>query len=180
MMVKQRQRAAIMETSCASLETIHTNWPHTLRCVSVWAFVSVWESILAIFPHEVNFLRLLSNSLIFLLHLNLRALGPAACPVLRCTGGMGWLDMLFSGHSRGHIYLFYGAKLTGALNNIPDACWIAFISFLHSTSTTTKRLWFFMFLSDPKLYHHLWTTSHLMYSAIKWKMAWHIYSLSHS
>lgn len=34
--------------------------------------------------------------------------------------------MLLSGHSRGHIYLFYGAKCTGAHSNIPDACCTVF------------------------------------------------------
>lgn len=33
---------------------------------------------------------------------------------------------LLSGHWRGHIYLFYGTKCTGAFSNIPDACCTAF------------------------------------------------------
>ncbi len=70
-------------------------------------------------------LKLLSDGLFFVA-LELKSFGAAACPVPQCTGGMEWVDMLFSGHSQGHIYLFYGAKLTGALNNIPDACCTAF------------------------------------------------------
>lgn len=62
--------------------------------------------------------------------------------------------MLLSGHSRGHIYLFYGATLTGAFSNIPDACCTAFYQpNINGTLYTAPRQQqkSFIFDSVPKL-----------------------------
>lgn len=96
-----QKRRQFLTIRCPWGNILYVSWHSVLSDSGGWGlcpfeFFRLCSSVAVI--SSVKFSLKMFWAVVFYCTLTKEFLGPAACPVPQCTGGVDWLDMLFSGH----------------------------------------------------------------------------------
>lgn len=96
-----QKRRQFLTVRCPWGNILYVSWHSVLSDSGGWGlcpfeFFRLCSSVAVILSVKFSFK--MCWAVVFYCTLTKEFLGPAACPVPQCAGGVDWLDMLFSGH----------------------------------------------------------------------------------